>query len=95
MSSVTPLHGLSCQCRGCVVDDIVREVVGALAKIEGADTGQGLYRYRDAADWMGVSETKLREWVDRGLIDTVQFDSCVRIPAESLRAFKSTWRERA
>lgn len=55
--------------------------------------GRGLLRVRDAAEWLAVSQTKVREWIDRGLLPVVRCDRMVRIRPEDLTEFRDRhWR---
>jgi excisionase family DNA binding protein len=94
VSALATIHGRDCQCRGCLVHDIAQEVARTLAQAPTDAPAQGLFRYADAARWLGVGVTKLREWVDRGALPTVQMDGCVRIRREDLVAFAAGWRYR-
>lgn len=81
------------------IEQAIREAVHAAVREALADAQrprtQGLLRVRDAAEWLGVGQTKIRQWIDRGDLPSVQLDSLVRIRMEDLETFAAqVWRDR-
>ncbi len=46
-----------------------------------------LFRYRDAAQHLGVSERSISRWIPLKNIQTVRLGRCVRIPESELEKF--------
>lgn len=76
-----------------IVAGALREAMGGHDREDGAAVERGLLRVRDAAEWLAVSETKVREWIDRGVLPVVRCDRMVRIRPEDLAEFRDRmWR---
>lgn len=76
-----------------MVEQVVREVAREYAT---DPTPKGLYSVREAAGWLGVSESLVRDWVDRGVIASVRPPDgrrLVRIRREDLEAFRRQWKK--
>jgi excisionase family DNA binding protein len=91
-ATVTPIHRPTFD--DLLADTVATAVAHALSAHQPQTAGKGLYRIRDAAQWLSVGETKVREWIDRGALPTVQLDSCVRIRHEDLVTFAAGWVQR-
>ncbi|NQU66488.1 MAG: helix-turn-helix domain-containing protein [Candidatus Marinimicrobia bacterium] len=46
-----------------------------------------LFRYRDAAQHLGVSERSIQRWIMQKDVQTVRLGRCVRIPESEMEKF--------
>lgn len=97
MAAVHPLHPVD-QAGASLVDGmraLVEQAARDAARGVAADpTPKGLYSVREAAEWLAVSESLVREWVDVGALPVVRPPDgrrLVRIRREDLEAFRARW----